>query len=171
MGRHSSSMEYFSARTQASCPGKLIFCILAISFMNLIPELWNDIPQTTSQPQRKTLFPGKKYSQISSLLGRECCVLSLFPFPSPFTITCTQTVNFHYSPIHSQGATCIYYLWTANMKIPSNPRWGRNCLQMGCSRVRRGKQHLLLDTCLCMKGSLLDGFHCREFFLRQLLII
>lgn len=27
--------------------------------------------------------------------------------------------------------------------------------------MRRGK---LLDTCLCMKGSLLDGFPCIEFF-------
>lgn len=35
---------------------------------------------------------------------------------------------------------------------------------MGCSRVRREKHHLLLDACLCMKGSLLDGFPFTEFF-------
>lgn len=35
---------------------------------------------------------------------------------------------------------------------------------MGCSSMRRGKQHLLLDACLCMRGSLLDGFPCTEVF-------
>lgn len=75
-----------------------------------------------------------------------------------------QTVNFHYSSIHSQGATHMCHLGTMNRKIPSNPTWSRSCLQLGCSRMRRGKQHLFLDACLCMKGRLLDGFPCIEFF-------
>lgn len=33
---------------------------------------------------------------------------------------------------------------------------------MRCGRMRRGKQHLLPDAHLCMKGSLLDRFPCRN---------
>lgn len=93
-----------------------------------------------------------------------CFLFSHFLPSSSLSRAHGQTDNFHCSPIHSQGATYIRHLWTTNMKIPPNPRWGRNCLQMGCSRMRRGKQHLLLDACLCMKWSLLDGFPCTEFF-------
>lgn len=91
-------------------------------------------------------------------------MLSLFPFPSLHYHVHMDRQSPFTSPMHSQGATSICHLWTTSMKIPSNPRWSRSCLQMGCSRMGRGKQHLLLDECLCMKGSLLDGFPCTEFF-------
>lgn len=76
-GRHSSSMKYFSARTQASCPGKLIFYILAISFMNLLPELWNDMTTNYLSAIEKNIFPDFKSSG-----QRVLCAFS-FPFSFP----------------------------------------------------------------------------------------
>lgn len=55
-GRLSSSMKYFSARTQASCPGKLIFCILATSFMNILPALLNDMTTNYLSAIERNIF-------------------------------------------------------------------------------------------------------------------
>lgn len=47
---------------------------------------------------------------------------------------------------------------------PFKPKLGQagNCLRMRCGRMRRGKRYLLPDAHLCVKGSLLDRFPCRN---------
>lgn len=162
-GKHSSSMKNFSARTQASCPGKLIFCILGISLlMNilLMNILWYDHKLPLSHTERHI----PRFLQV--FWAWRNWVLSLFPFPFLlFAITCTLTDSQLSLFPHTFPRSNLHTPLVDNQhENPFKSKVGRSCLQMGHSRMRRGKQHLLLDACLCMNGSLLDGFPCTEVF-------
>lgn len=71
-----------------------------------------------------------RFLQLFRAMSVLCFLFSHFLPSSSLSCAHGQTDNFHCSPIHSQGATYICHLWTTNMKIPPNPRWG--------SKMRRG---------------------------------
>lgn len=132
VGRPSSAMKYSSARAWATYTGKQF----SVSLVKLTYEC--SMRRVECCDRKVPLSHREEYSQISlSLLASECCVLSLFPFPSLLSaMLCTahgQTISFHGLPMRSQGASYIPYLWTANTQIPSNPSWGRPGTACGCN--------------------------------------
>lgn len=169
MGRHSSSIKYFSARTQASCPGKLIFCMLTISFMNILPDLLNDVTTNyLSAIERKTL------PDFLNSSGQR--VLCAFSFPISF-----PPLHYH---VHMDKQTTF----TVPPYIPKEqptyatcgrPIWKSLQIQDGAGTACRwdaagwgGENSICFWMHACAwNGAYLMDFPVQSFFLCRLLII
>lgn len=155
-------MEYSSARAWATYTGRLIFCVLANSFINILPNILNNVTTKYLPATEKNIprflqvfwlvlhalsfpfsFPPLHYNVHSTWTD---CRLSQFPHAFPGSIL-------HILPVDNQHAN------------PFRSKLGqaRNCLRLRCGRITRGKQHLFPDARLCVKGSLFDGFPCRNW--------
>lgn len=155
-------MEYSSARAWATYTGRLIFCVLANSFINILPNILNNVTTKYLPATEKNIprflqvfwlvlhvlsfpfsFPPLHYNVHSTWTD---CRLSQFPHAFPGSIL-------HILPVDNQHAN------------PFRSKLGqaRNCLRLRCGRITRGKQHLFPDARLCVKGSLFDGFPCTNW--------
>lgn len=138
MGRHSSSIKCFSARAQASCPGKLIFCILTISFMNILPDLLNDVATNyLSAIERKT-FPDFFNSSRQWVF----CAFS-FPISFPplrYHVHMDRQTTFTVPPYIPKEqptyATCGQPIWKSLQTQDGAARWGgETAFAFGCMPV------------------------------------
>lgn len=157
-------MEHSSARAWATYTGRLIFCVLANSFINILPDILNKVTTKYLPATERRIFPD--FSKSSGLW-----VLHALSFPFSFP-------PLHYN-VHSTWTDCrlsqfphafpgsiLHTLPVDNQHAnPFKSKLGqaRNCLRLRCGRIRRGKQHLFPGARLCVKGSLFDGFPCTNW--------
>lgn len=151
--------EVFLCKSTDNVRRKMIFCVLANSFMNIVPDRSNAVTTKYLSATERIIFPDFSKSSGQWAL----CALS-FPFSFPplhYDMHSTWTDRQLSGSPHTFPGSILHTLPMDNQHAnPFKPKLGqaRIHLWMWCRRMRRGKQHLLSDARLCMKGSLLDGF-------------